>query len=182
MRDPSRELDAGEGRAQVPSAKAVMRLPGRARSGLRALFDLGFHGRGRHAQVKEIAERQQISVRYLEEIMQDLRRAKLVRAQRGPRGGYALARPAEAISVADILAALGALPAAIGEPAIPGLSSIAWAAAPKAEGVDIPSLVWEEVAERIARTLAQTSLADFIARAESAGISRAAAPPPMYFI
>lgn len=74
--------------------------------------------------------------------------------------------------MADVLTALSVPP---GEAASPE----------EAEGGDIPSLVWEEVAARIAATLAQTSLADFIARADSVGIARAAvaaAPPPMYFI
>jgi len=93
----------------------------RARIATRALFDLAFHGAGRQVQAREIADRQHCPIRYLEEILQDLRRAGLVRAQRGPRGGYALARSPEAITLADAVSAVeGDLPTLFaGKPAAP---------------------------------------------------------------
>ena len=79
-----------------------MKLATKVQHGVAALFDLAFHGAGRAAQAREIAERQEIPLRYLEEILQELRRAGLVDARRGPRGGYALAREPSAISLADV--------------------------------------------------------------------------------
>jgi len=70
------------------------------------MFDLAFHGEGASSQIKDIAERQAIPVRFLEQIFQDLRRASLVSSKRGPRGGYQLARPAREISVGDVVRAL----------------------------------------------------------------------------
>lgn len=54
----------------------------------------------------EIAVRQQLSQSYLEQLFGKLRRAGLVRAARGPGGGYRLARPASGIAIADIVAAV----------------------------------------------------------------------------
>ena len=83
-----------------------MRLTSRTQYGVRALYDLAFHGRGQATQAKEIADRQSIPPRYLEQIMQDLKKAGIVEAKRGPRGGYALARAAGDIRLGDILRAL----------------------------------------------------------------------------
>jgi Rrf2 family transcriptional regulator, iron-sulfur cluster assembly transcription factor len=54
----------------------------------------------------EIAERQQLSQSYLEQLFAKLRRADLVSSARGPGGGYRLARPANEIAIADIVAAV----------------------------------------------------------------------------
>lgn len=70
------------------------------------MFDIAFHGGGSATQIKDIAERQGIPVRFLEQIFQDLRRAALVSSKRGPRGGYHLARRTNEISVGDIIRAL----------------------------------------------------------------------------
>ena len=83
-----------------------MKLSNKGRYGVRALFDLAFHGEGASTQIKDIAERQAIPGRFLEQIFQDLRRASLVSSKRGPRGGYQLTRPAREISVGDVIRAL----------------------------------------------------------------------------
>jgi Rrf2 family protein len=147
-----------------------VRVTTRTRYAIRALYDLAFHRRGQSALAKEIAERQQIPLRFLEQILQDLRRAGLVEARRGPRGGYALARPPGAVSLAEILrAARGPLEEVLG---IEG----------PAPADDIPALVWAEVGARLIDVLEQTTLADFVARAEATGVRRAVLPATMYFI
>ena len=83
-----------------------MRVTTRTRYAIRALYDLAFHRRGQSALAKEIAARQQIPLRFLEQILQDLRRAGLIEARRGPHGGYALARPPAEITLADVLRAV----------------------------------------------------------------------------
>ena len=83
-----------------------MRLSSKGRYGVRALYDIAFHNAGKPAQMREIAERADIPARFLEQIFQDLRRAGLVAAKRGPRGGYQLARPATEIRIGDVLRAL----------------------------------------------------------------------------
>ncbi len=69
-----------------------MKLSTTTRYGVRALFDIAFHNQGRPTQARDIARRQEVPLRYLEQIFQELRRANLVEAKRGPRGGYSLAR------------------------------------------------------------------------------------------
>ena len=72
--------------------------------GLLALMELaGVEASGERLQVAEIAARQGIPERYLEQMMASLRRAGLLRSSRGPRGGYRLARPAAAITLAEVL-------------------------------------------------------------------------------
>ena len=151
-----------------------MRVTTRTRYAIRALYHLAFHRSGQATQAKEIADVQKIPLRFLEQILQDLRRAGLIEARRGPRGGYALARPPAEISMADVLRAVrGPLEELLGVED-PGDS---------ASGAnDVPALVWGEVGSRLIDVLQQSTLADFIARAESSGVRRAVAPATMYFI
>src|SRR5438270_166570 len=72
-----------------------MRLTSKTAYGVQALYDMAFHGGGRPVQAREVSSRQGIPLRYLEQILQELRRAGLVEGKRGPGGGYALARPPE---------------------------------------------------------------------------------------
>jgi Rrf2 family protein len=165
-----------------------VRVTTRTRYAIRALYDLAFHRPGQSALAKEIAARQQVPLRFLEQILQDLRRAGLVEARRGPRGGYTLARPPAEVSLAQVLRAVrGPLEEMLGVEA-PGRRPKNPAArsgngldgAPPAD--DIPALVWAEVGTRLIEVLEGTTLADFIARAESAGVERAVLPATMYFI
>jgi Rrf2 family protein len=152
-----------------------MRLNTKTRYGIRALYDLGCHGRGGEAtQAKEIAARQQIPLRYLEQVLQDLRRAGIVEAKRGPRGGYALARAAEAVKLGDVLRAVeGPLEdrfaVADGDGADNAAAQVVW------------SDVWRELTGKVIDVLDGVTLRDFIARAEAAG-EKPAAARPMYFI
>lgn len=85
----------------------TMKVGSKGYYGLLALADLAQNSKGRHlAQVKEIARRQRIPEEYLGQIMVLLKRADLVHGARGPGGGYRLARPAENISVAQVLKVL----------------------------------------------------------------------------
>jgi Rrf2 family protein len=83
-----------------------VKLSNKGRYGVCAIFDIAFHNDGRATQIKEIAERQAIPARFLEQIFQDLKRAGLVASRRGPRGGYQLAKPAAEIRLGDIVRAL----------------------------------------------------------------------------
>ncbi|MEM6962524.1 MAG: Rrf2 family transcriptional regulator [Myxococcota bacterium] len=92
-----------------------MKLYKKCMYGIRAVFDVEFHGKGRPARISEIAERQSIPPRFLEQIFQDLKRAGIVVSKRGPRGGYVLGRPAHAVSLRDIVYAVEG-PLGIGDP------------------------------------------------------------------
>lgn len=84
-----------------------MRLTSKARYAVMALADLAANaGDGRSVPLAEIADRQDISLSYLEQLFARMRKAGLVRGVRGPGGGYHLARAAGEVCVADIVAAV----------------------------------------------------------------------------
>jgi Rrf2 family transcriptional regulator, iron-sulfur cluster assembly transcription factor len=85
----------------------VLRLSNRGRYAVRAVFDLAFRGSaGRPAQVRDVAERQHIPLRFLEQIFQELKRAGLVESKRGPHGGFRLARSPDDVRLGDVLRAV----------------------------------------------------------------------------
>jgi Rrf2 family iron-sulfur cluster assembly transcriptional regulator len=71
-----------------------------------AMVDLAKYGSGSPVALSEIAERQEISLSYLEQLFAKLRRADLVNSVRGPGGGYVLARQADDTRIADIILAV----------------------------------------------------------------------------
>jgi Rrf2 family protein len=81
-----------------------MRLSARVDYALRALSELAAANAPR--TVEQLSEAQHIPNKYLESILGELRRTGLLRSQRGPEGGYRLSRPAEQISIADVIRAL----------------------------------------------------------------------------
>jgi Rrf2 family protein len=83
----------------------AMRISTRSEYGLRALMELGTEP-DRAFSLRDVAERQHISLDYLEQIMPALKSAGLVRSRRGAQGGYQVGRPAEEITVLDVLGAL----------------------------------------------------------------------------
>ena len=84
---------------------ALMRLSARADYALRAAIELAAASSG-HVTADQLARSQAIPGKFLEAILTHLRRAGLVRSQRGPDGGFWLARPAAEISLADIIRAI----------------------------------------------------------------------------
>jgi Rrf2 family protein len=70
------------------------------------MADLAKFGAGRAVPLSAVAERQHISLAYLEQLFANLRRAGLVESERGRAGGYRLARPADSITVAEIMRAV----------------------------------------------------------------------------
>ncbi len=75
----------------------------RGRYALRILIDLAEHQTDGYTTLKQIAERQRLSEKYLESIVKELVRAKFVEGLRGKGGGYRLSRPAAEINVRDVL-------------------------------------------------------------------------------
>src|ERR1700734_1923592 len=83
-----------------------MRLSARADYALRAAIELAAASGGGHVTSDQLAKTQGIPGKFLEAILTQLRRGGLVRSQRGPEGGFWLARPATEISLADIIRAI----------------------------------------------------------------------------
>ena len=73
-----------------------MMVSTRGRYALRVMIDLAEHNNGKFIPLKDIAERQEISEKYLESIVKSLTKADVLEGLRGKGGGYRLTRPAEA--------------------------------------------------------------------------------------
>jgi len=85
-----------------------MRLSTKSRFAVTAMIDVALREAQGPVALAAISTRQHISLSYLEQLFSKLRKASLVESTRGPGGGYTLARHAQAISVADIIAAVDA--------------------------------------------------------------------------
>ena len=83
-----------------------MRLTTKGRFAVTAMIDLAMRQHDGPVTLAGIAERQNISLSYLEQLFGKLRRKQLVGSVRGPGGGYCLAKPLDAVSVADIIRAV----------------------------------------------------------------------------
>jgi len=83
-----------------------MRLTTKGRFAVTAMIDVALRQHAGPVTLAGIAERQRISLSYLEQLFGKLRRNQLVASTRGPGGGYTLARPLVAVSVADIISAV----------------------------------------------------------------------------
>lgn len=80
-----------------------MKISTRGRYALRLMLELAMAPKGEYTTIKSIAERQEISEKYLEQIITSLSRAGYVKSARGAQGGYKLAKPAEEYTVGMIL-------------------------------------------------------------------------------
>ena len=83
-----------------------MRLTTKGRFAVTAMIDVALNGTRGPVTLAAVSERQRISLSYLEQLFGKLRRHGLVESVRGPGGGYNLARPAEDVSVADVILAV----------------------------------------------------------------------------
>lgn len=83
-----------------------MRFSAKGEYGVRAILDIALSGDREPVRVREIARRQGIPMRFLEQVMASLKKAGLVESYRGAQGGYRLAHAAADISLADIVQAV----------------------------------------------------------------------------
>jgi Rrf2 family protein len=121
---------------------------------LRAMLELA--AAGRRVKGEQLAGAQEIPLKFLERILIDLRHAELVTSRRGADGGYALGRPAEEISLADVIRAVeGPIATVRGvRPDDVEYTGAATALAP----------VWLELRAAMRSVLEETSLADVVGR------------------
>src|SRR5215468_1282645 len=81
----------------------MLRLSRKTYLALEAVIDIAYNARPEPVQAKEITARQGVPRRYLEQVMQQLVRAGVLKGVRGPRGGYRLARERRRITAADVV-------------------------------------------------------------------------------
>jgi Rrf2 family transcriptional regulator, iron-sulfur cluster assembly transcription factor len=83
-----------------------VKLSTKGRYAVMAMVDLASHSNGSPVALADIAERQEISLSYLEQLFGKLRKGGLVKSVRGPGGGYLLSRTAQQLRVSDIILAV----------------------------------------------------------------------------
>ncbi len=87
----------------------MLRMSKKTLLALEAVVDIAYHARPEPVQSKEITKRQGIPQRYLEQVMQQLVHAGVLKGVRGPRGGYRLARERRRITVGEIVRIVSAM-------------------------------------------------------------------------
>lgn len=80
-----------------------MRISTKGRYALRFMLDLALHDSGEYIALKDISARQEISIKYLEQIVSMLTKAGMLKSVRGPQGGYKLAGSPAQYTVGDVL-------------------------------------------------------------------------------
>ena len=134
-----------------------MKLSTRSRYGTRMLLDMAQHYNQGPVQLGDIAKRQNISMKYLEQIIIPLKKAHYVESVRGAKGGHLLAKPPEQITLAEIVTLL--------EEGI-GLVECTEHAEVCDRSPGCPTrLIWQEVAKSMFDRLKAITLADLVERA-----------------
>ncbi|MCE5270897.1 Rrf2 family transcriptional regulator [bacterium] len=135
-----------------------MRLTTRGHYGIRAILELAANETG-PLSLKEIARRQNISLAYLEQLFNRLKRDGLVEARRGPGGGYVLGRRPSGITVGEVYRSLE--------------GEIVFARCRESDGAEdcagagdcVSRLLWEGLGRRVREYLDSLTLADLLAAA-----------------
>jgi len=83
-----------------------VKLSTKGRYGLRAIVDMAIYSNGEHVSINSIAERQNISANYLEQVFSTLRKAGLVKSVKGAQGGYSLTKTPQEITIGMIIRVL----------------------------------------------------------------------------
>ena len=83
-----------------------MRLTTKSRYGTRLILDIAVYGTQKPVPLSDVSRRQNISLKYLEQLSRKLRNAGIINSQRGPFGGHMLAKPPANISIGDIVRVL----------------------------------------------------------------------------
>lgn len=149
----------------------MTRAPRKTLFAIEAVLDIAYNTISGPVQSVDITKRQKIPRRYLEQVLQQMVRAKILTGVRGPRGGYRLARERRRISVGDIVRVVGA-----------GEATEESAAAGSPLGQDVVQPMWQEAHDQFLARLDGITIQDLCSRAHSAEIQRAGAAQPDYAI
>ncbi|MCB1334210.1 MAG: Rrf2 family transcriptional regulator [Roseivivax sp.] len=149
-----------------------MKLSTKGRYAMVALADIALQPASALVTLSDISRRQDVSLPYLEQLFVKLRRAGLVESVRGPGGGYRLARPAEEITVAQVLTAVDETVDAMhkGAGASGGLSG--------SRAQSLTNRLWESLSAHVYVYLHQTRLSDVI----SNGLAPCPAVPSLFAV
>ena len=146
-----------------------MKLSTRGRYGTRILLDLAFHSGG-PVPLKDIAQRQQISIAYLEHLVTPLIAGGLMRSTRGPKGGVSLAKAPKEIKLSEVIRLLEgpiAIVECIDNPEVCDRSQIC-----------VTRDIWGELKRAVDGVLESTTLQDLVERQKEKDQSEA----EMYYV
>ena len=148
-----------------------MRVSAKGEYALTALLDLALHAGDGLQPIQEIAARQGIPQRYLEQVLLELKRAGFLHARRGSAGGYRLSRPADQLTVGAVLRVVDGS-VGVGEPTR--------RSAGRARGEHVGDLggLWQEVSEAVSAVVDRVTIEDLRRQAEA----RRRDARPMYHI
>ena len=144
----------------------MLRLSRKTLLALEAVIDIAFNARPGPVQAKEITARQGVPQRYLEQVMQQLVRAGILKGVRGPRGGYRLARERRRISVGDIVRVAETLEDENGEDIDPRSDL----------GARIVTPLMQSLQEEVMARLDAITIEDLCQRARQAGVDNEGRP------
>ena len=147
-----------------------MKLSTRGRYATRALLDLSLHQGEEPVLLKDIAQRQQISLPYLEHLITPLIAGGIIRSTRGARGGVSLAQPPEKIRLSEVIQLLEGSIAPVECVNNPGICS--------RSGLCVTRDIWGELKRAMAEILESTTLQDLVDRQKRKEQPEA----PMYYI
>ena len=133
-----------------------MRLSTRSRYGTRAVLDIALHGDSGPVTLKEMSRRQDLSRKYLGQIINQLLTAGILESIRGPRGGYLLSRSPDQIRLGEIIRALDGSVAPSRCVENPGVC--------ERNGNCAAREVWTRVKESVESVIDETTVADLVAR------------------
>lgn len=148
-----------------------MRFTRKLALAVEAVLDIAYHASDMPVQSREIAERQGVPRRYLEQVLQHLVRAEILRGVRGPRGGYRLARERRRIALGEIVRIVAELETAESGPE---------------EGSELGNRVltpiWRELEDEAIQRLDSITIEDLCRKARTAGVEAGTRAQPDFTI
>ncbi len=142
---------------------ANVKISTRGRYALRLMIDISLHGENAPVRIKEIARRQGISEKYLEQIVSVLNKADFVRSSRGPQGGYRLVKKPEDYTVGSILTLI--------EGSLAPVACLEGETNDCQRRLQCPTLrLWERINEAVQGVVNSVTLADLVAWQTEMGV------------
>lgn len=150
----------------------MLRLTKKLALAVEAVVDIGCHGGAEPVQSQDIAERLGLPKRYLEQVMQQLVRAGILKGVRGPRGGYRLAREQRRISIGDVFRVIRGV----------DMEEDTVLASESMLGAQVMMPFWAQLEADFVRRLDETTVEELCRAASSAGVDGRARSAPDFTI
>lgn len=139
----------------------MLRLSKKLLFAIEAVVDVAYHAGSRPVRSTDISDRQGIPRRYLEQVLQELVHEGILAGQRGPRGGYRLARDGSAITLGEIIRIVRRLEGQPEPAAEPGGSPL---------GQQVVRPIWNDMQDEMMSRLDRLTVAELCRRARGLGI------------